>query len=93
MSDGGDYVFLGVTDRNHFAANSDSFDTGWSSQVGIAVGLSDSDGTPTSGQSPMLGISRRATYPSLCTNWVEKSFNGHGGRTTYGYFIVYGKVI
>ena len=93
MSDGGDYVFLGVTDRNHSTINSDTLDSGWSTQIGIAVGLSDSDGTPTSGQSPMLGISRRATYPSLFTNWQERSNSGHGGRTTYGYFIVYGKVI
>jgi len=93
-TDFGDYVFLGVTNKNHTSINGDSLDSGWASILGIAFGISDSDGAPTSGQSPMLGIGRRnANYPSLFTNWQERTGSGHGGRTASGYSIVYGKVI
>lgn len=94
-TDQGDYCFLGVTDRDksNFGGNSDSLDTSFASNNGIAFGISDSDGRPSSGQTPREGISRRSSYPALVTNWQSKNGTGHSGRTISGYFIVYGKVV
>lgn len=94
-TDQGDYLFLGVSDRDRgwFGGSSDSLDTSYSGYDGLAFGISDSDGRPSSGQTPREGISRRSSYPSLLTNWQSKNGTGHSGRTISGYFIVYGKVV
>ncbi len=94
-SDYGDYCLLGVSDktRSSFSGSSDSLDTSFANTNGLAFGISDSDGRPSSGQTPREGISRRSSYPSLNTNWQVKQGTGHGGRTSSGYFIVYGKVV
>ena len=93
-SDGGDYCFLGVSDYHHTAQNSDSFDTQWATTNGIAWGISDSDGVPTSNQTPMNGISRRSpSYKSLTTNWQQKADTSHSGNTIEGYLQIKGKLI
>jgi len=93
-SDGGDYCFLGVSDFHHTAQDSDSFDTAWATTNGIAWGISDSDGCPSSNQAPMNGISRRSpSYSSLTSNWQQKAGNSHSGNTTTGYLQVKGKLI
>ena len=94
-SDQADYCLLGVSDktRSNFGGSSDSLDTTFATTNGLAFGISDSDGRPSSGQTPREGISRRSSYPSLLTNWQSKSSSGHSGNTTSGYFVVYGKVV
>ena len=95
LSDNGDYCFLGVSDKKLDASvftSTDILDTAFATTNGLAFGISDSDGTPTSGQTVREGISRRnSNYYSLCTNWHNHDVTGHGGRSTSGYFIVYGK--
>lgn len=92
-SDSGDYCLLGVSDKVLSTISSDALDTSFATTNGLAFGISDSDGRPTSGQTPREGISRRSSYPSLLTNWQSKSGTGHSGNTISGYFIVYGKVV
>ena len=94
-SDGGDYCFMGVSDFHHTAQDSDSFDTQWATNYGIAWGLSDSDGVPSSNQAPMNGISRRhKSYKTLITNWQEKdSTVSHCGNTISGYLQIKGQLI
>tara|TARA_R100001463_G_scaffold6055_2_gene20034 strand:- start:240 stop:1082 length:843 start_codon:yes stop_codon:yes gene_type:complete len=95
LSDNGDYCFLGVFDLNAltFGNNSDNLDV-YNALDYIAFGISDSDGAPSSSQTPMNGISRRASgYKSLVTNNRERTHYIHSGGSTTGYFLVYGKVI
>jgi len=104
-SDLGDYCFLGVSDKKlntidypyggNGSYGSDGLDVYFATTNGLAFGISDSDGAPSSSQTVREGISRRSSsYYSLLTNWqVQDSSTGHGGRTTTGYFIVYGKKI
>ena len=93
-SDGGDYCFLGVSDTHHTNVDSDSFDTQWATTNGIAWGLSDSDGVPSSSQTPMNGITRRHNgYASLTTNWQQKIGTSHSGNTDSGYLQIKGKLI
>ena len=97
LSDNADYCFLGVSDKRLnsgvFGSNSDGLDTQFATTNGLAFGISDSDGAPSSGQAVREGISRRnVSYYSLCTNWQERdNAPSHGGKTLTGYFIVYGK--
>ena len=106
-SDNGDYCFLGISDKTTSGNNSDALDKEMANNTPIgramAFGISDSDGTPTSGQKVKDGISRRGNgYWSLCTNWRYKNANTngtidnaltvHSGSTITGYFVVYGKV-
>tara|TARA_R100000353_G_scaffold855_1_gene1154 strand:- start:439 stop:1350 length:912 start_codon:yes stop_codon:yes gene_type:complete len=101
--DYGDYCFLGITDKSHTNEASDLLDTQFATTKGLAFGISDSDGVASVDplgvnhiQVPPrtinLGINRRGTgYRSLCTNWQQRDNTGHGGHTTSGYFLVYGK--
>ena len=95
-SDGGDYCFLGISDKHHTSASSDSFDgAGFATSNGLAFGISDSDGTPSNSQPPRTGITRRTTYySSLMSNKMEAGGTniGHCGDCVIGYFIVEGRV-
>jgi len=98
-NDQGDYCFLGISDKSHSSNNSDSLDTQFGTNKGLAFGISDSDGRATisSTQYPPktlnYGINRRNSgYNSLHTNWTQRDVSSHSGNTTSGYFIVYGKV-
>tara|TARA_Y100001937_G_C7090822_1_gene317660 strand:- start:491 stop:1375 length:885 start_codon:yes stop_codon:yes gene_type:complete len=96
--DGGDYCFLGITDKAHFTSNSDSLDKSLATTKGLAFGISDSDGVASFNnvryppRTISLGINRRGTgYRSLCTNYGQRDHQTHSGMTTSGYFLVYGK--
>ena len=90
-SDNGDYCFLGISDSYKGAFTTDQYDYYFATTNGLAFAISDSDGAPSSSQVVMSGWSRRNTgYVSGCTNWQEKSYTGHGGKTQTGIFIVYG---
>ena len=94
-SDSGDYCFFGISDRPNAANANDNLDKEFATNEGIAFGISDSDGCPASGQAPRLGWSKRSTgYLSAFTNWQQRDegLNPNGGATSYGYFILYGKV-
>ena len=96
LSDGGDYCFMGVfsalNSTNYGSAGGDSLDTTITS-IDIAIGISDSDGAPPSGQSPRVGISRRSKiYKSLVTVNGYTVAAGHSGNTVQGVIILYGKV-
>jgi len=97
-NDYGDYCFLGITDTIQESANSDGLDNGFATTKGLAFGISDSDGVAAVNsvryppRTINLGINRRSTaYRSLCTNWQQRDYTGHGGNTFSGYFLVYGK--
>lgn len=91
-TDGSDYCFMGVfTSMSSYTAGTDNLDVA-ANNIGIAIGISDSDGTPSSGQPPRLGISRRSSgYKSLVT---VSGYAGamHSGTTTSGYIVLYGRV-
>ena len=82
-SDGGDYCFLGISDKTTSGDDSDSLDTEFGTNASqgtqsraLAFGISDSDGAPTNSQAPKDGISRRSNnYWSLCSNWRVKDAN------------------
>jgi hypothetical protein len=95
LSDGGDYCFMGVfsnLNSTNYGSNNDSLDRTVGS-IDIAIGISDSDGAPSSGQSPRVGISRRnKAYKSLVTVNGYTVSSSHGGNTIQGVIILYGKV-
>ena len=94
-SDNGDYCFFGLSDKDNSGIGQDDLDKQFATSEGIAFGISDSDGTPSSGQVPKDGWSKRSTgYLSPFTNWQQRDEgnNPNGGATSYGYFVLYGKV-
>jgi hypothetical protein len=92
-SDNSDYCFMGVfNSMQKYTGDSDTIDTN-TSFIEIALGISDSDGAPTSGQPPRAGISRRSqNYPSLVTVNGFSSSTQHSGNTTNGFVVLYGRI-
>lgn len=102
-SDLGDYVFIGITTKEHMT-DTDALDrefsfTGVDKKSGLAFGISDSEGRGSNAgtTTPRQGISRRhEQYHSLLTNTLKPksgSEGNHGGQTDEGYFVVYGKYL
>jgi hypothetical protein len=92
LSDNADYCFMGVyTSDAFYVSTGDQLDTGISN-IRIAIGISDSDGTPASGQPPRTGISRRSTnYTSLVTVSGHTITESHSGNTGSGIIVLYGR--
>lgn len=96
-SDNSDYCFMGVfktLNSTNYGNNTDALDT-TSSSIAIAIGLSDSDGAPSSGQPPRTGISRRGnSYPSLTeVNGQLIAGDTHAGSTGSGVIVLQGRVV
>lgn len=95
-SDNSDYCFMGVfktLNSTNYASNTDSLDT-TATSIAIAIGISDSDGAPSSGQPPRLGISRRSNgYPSLTTVNGQSVAQTHSGQTVTGVIVLQGRVV
>lgn len=93
LSDGGDYCFMGVfTSMSAYQSGGDGLDRGVAN-MGIAVGISDSDGVPSSSQPPRLGISRRGSgYRSIVSVGGYTVGDSHSGNTTSGYIVLHGRV-